>query len=459
MKNYNGYPFTYEQWQTCIEVLKSLKDDPFNNPDNQQLSALIKKIYKKAKNTKRNEARSERRKEDIVSSKKTVIVKNALNKRTTYNTGTHQTTRKYTTLKNQRNCYSCNKSYFNMHFHYHKLCPVCAEQSYMYRFTDIDLKNRNVIITGGRVKIGYATTLRLLESGANVTITTRFPALALERFRWHTNYNQWKNRLFIYGLDLRNVSAINSFIEFYKQKHKTLDILINNAAQTIKYPDNYYQPLLKKEQRLIKDYYRNSEQLIMNKTPVIQSVNSLSSGTILDKIFKLNRFGQPVDERLKTSWNSRLEEVSMLELIEVNLINQIAPYTLIKEFLPLLKASENQFKFIINVTSTEGMFSHLNKTIYHPHTNMTKAALNMLTRTSAKDFEKDNISMNSVDVGWVSTGAIEPLRKRQFEEGYVPPLDPVDGAARIFHPIIDTFKNNNISFSGCLLKDFKIENW
>ena len=102
---------------------------------------------------------------------------------------------------------------------------------------------------------------------------------------------------------------------------------------------------------------------------------------------KLNRFGQPVDLRDKNSWNATLEEVSMYELVEVNLINQISPYFLIKELTPLMKASTFKEKFIVNVTSSEGQFSYQNKTMYHPHTNMTKAALNMLTRTSAKEYE------------------------------------------------------------------------
>lgn len=456
METKGKYPFSQKQWQDCIEVLTFLKDDPFNNPNNQLFGTLVKKIYKEAKKGNRKLAHEERKKEDIALSKTTVIVDNALNNRTANISSTYKKNQEYKTLNNPRSCYSCNNSYHDMHFYYHKLCPTCAERSYTYRFTEVDLKGKNVILTGGRVKIGYATALRLLDSGANLTITTRFPALALEKLKAEKNYPKWKDRLFVYGLDLRNIKAVHSFIEFYKQKHNTLDVLINNAAQTIKYPDNHYQPLINKENKFLQE---KSLQLIANETSVLQSATSLLPEAVENEELQLNRFGQPVDERLKTSWNSRLDEVSILELIEVNLINQIAPYILVKELTPLLKASVSEFKFIINVTSTEGMFSHLNKTIYHPHTNMTKAALNMLTHTSAKDYEKDNILMSSVDVGWISTGAIEPLRKRQFEEMYIPPLDPVDGAARIFHPIIDTLKHNRMSLTGCLLKDFRVQPW
>ncbi|MGB0861500.1 MAG: SDR family NAD(P)-dependent oxidoreductase [Saprospiraceae bacterium] len=457
MEDNGKYPFSKTQWENCIEVLNFLKDEPFNNPDNQLFGALVTKIYKKAKKAKRQPSDKQGNEADIKLSKESVIVNNALNNQTTYTSGAYQE-KKYKTLRNEKNCYSCTNAYDKMHFYYHRLCPNCAEEHYNYRFTEVDLTGRNVILTGGRVKVGYATALRVLESGANLTLTTRFPALALENFKKEKNYEDWKDRLFIYGLDLRDLKAVQTFIEFYKQKYQSLDILINNAAQTIKYPDNYYKPLIAKELQLL-DANHKKLQLIANDTAIFQSSNSLLSNEILRGEIQLNRFGQPIDERLKTSWNSNLEEISIFELIEVNLINQIAPYILIKELLPLIKASSNEFKFIVNVTSTEGIFNHSNKSTYHPHTNMTKAALNMMTHTSAKDFERYNISMNSVDVGWISTGAIEPLRKRQFEAGYVPPLDAVDGASRIFHPIIDTIKNNKISLTGYLLKNYQIKPW
>ena len=184
----------------------------------------------------------------------------------------------------------------------------------------------------------------------------------------------------------------------------------------------------------------------------------LREASTKEEFVSLNRFGQPVDNRTKNSWNSTLEEVGMVELLEVNLINQISPYFLIKELTPLLKASTFDKKFIINVTSSEGLFSYTNKTIFHPHTNMTKASLNMLTRTSGMEYEKYGIYMNVVDVGWVSTGAKEELRKKQFERGYIPPLDPVDGAARIMVPIIEGIENIKNPV-GALLKNYKIENW
>jgi NAD(P)-dependent dehydrogenase (short-subunit alcohol dehydrogenase family) len=334
--------------------------------------------------------------------------------------------------------------------------PVCAIENYSKRFQEINLEGRNVILTGGRVKVGFATALRFLRSKANLVLTTRFPALALQQFQQEPDYASWKNKLTIYGLDLRNLKAIEAFVAYYKSQYSTLDILINNAAQTIQYTNEYYIPLIRNEQQL---FLQNKDEprLFSNTTPVSGQVKHLaySEGETTD--IKLNRFGQPVDEREKTSWNSTLAEISMYELVEVNLINHIAPYFLIKEFKPLMQQSGFKEKFIINVTSSEGIFSYENKTMFHPHTNMTKAALNMLTLTAAKEFVENSIYMTSVDVGWISTGAVERLRKAQFEKGYIPPLDAVDGASRILDPVAETINGNKLY--GVLLKNYKIAPW
>lgn len=462
MKPFTGN-FSEKEWQACIKVLSALKDNPFENPDNKTLSALITKIYKSAKkvNKKKLEIEGTSRKsftqkkiEDIQTNLETTIAQNATNGETLYwDEKTHKLV--YKSLNRSKKCYACQQSYDLANSFYTRMCPDCAEENYEKRFQNVDLTGRKVILTGGRVKIGYATALKFLRSGANLVLTTRFPALAIEQFEKEEDYSQWKDNLFVYGLDLRNLNAISEFIQFYKSKFDSLDILVNNAAQTIKYTDEYYLPLIRKEEKLLE--LKSGPQLIANKTPISHEVKALAYDFNQETSIKLNRFGQPIDNRNKTSWNSTLEEISMYELIEVNLINQIAPYFLIKELKPLMEKSCFEEKFIINVTSSEGMFSYSNKTIYHPHTNMTKAALNMMTLTSAKEFASSKIYMNSVDVGWVSTGATESLRQKQFDKAYIPPLDPVDGASRIIHPIVDGIKKN-ILF-GKLLKNYKINEW
>jgi NAD(P)-dependent dehydrogenase (short-subunit alcohol dehydrogenase family) len=448
------YNFSQQEWETCLKVLHALKENPLENPDNKQFGTLLTKISKKAKKTNRKDTFSSKKQEDLETILNSEISKNALENTTIYQ-DEKETQQSFTKLNVPKNCYCCNTSFSLAHSFYNRLCPTCAELNYENRFKNLDLSNRNVILTGGRVKIGYATALKMLRSHANVTVTTRFPASALDLFRQEKDYETWKDNLVVYGLDLRNLKSVENFIQYYKNTHKTLDILINNAAQTIKYTDQYYTPLIAKEQQLLNDF-SGQQNLISNETPVANV--KLLNNHVEKSFLELNRFGQPIDNRSKNSWNATLEEISMQELIEVNLINQISPYFLIKELLPLLKNSSFPKKHIINVTSSEGQFSYNNKTMFHPHTNMTKAALNMMTRTSAMTFEKNNIYMNAVDVGWVSTGARETLRKQQFEKGYIPPLDPVDGASRIVHPIYENEKNNTI-FTGKLLKNYCSVDW
>lgn len=471
--------FTDEEWNICLKVLEALKDNPIDNPDNVRFKSLITKIHKKAKKviadinyvddipniktkeksefiSKKNQNLNHR-KNDIEILLQTQVAQAAINNKTNYSETTeYEVGTNNVMLKKAITCYCCGNKFNEVHFFYNRLCPKCAEYNYSMRTNNTDLNNRNVIITGGRVKIGYATTLRLLRAGANIIVTSRFPALTLDQLKQEQDYKNWKNRVTVYGLDLRNIYAVDEFVKFVKQHFSSLDIIINNAAQTIKYTSEHYTPLVAKE--LLKlDIYQNNELLIANKTPINSDLKLVDAKVNQTIEYKANRFGQPIDYRTKNSWNSTLDEIDTYELLEVNLINHISPYILIRELKPLLLKSSFKDQFIINVTSTEGQFSYINKTIFHPHTNMTKAALNMLTKTSSDDFAKDNIYMNSVDVGWVSTGAIEPLRERQFEQGYIPPLDPVDGAARIFHPIDECLKGNIIS--GKLLKDYKVVDW
>lgn len=456
MKEDIKHTFSDEEWQSCIKVLNALKENPFENPDNNLFAGLITKIHKNAKKNIRNVSYTSKKQEDLQTSLNAELVSKALNGTTLYSEKENPDEQQFTELNLPKNCYCCNQSYKLAHSFYTRLCPDCAEENYAKRFQNLDLKGRNVILTGGRVKVGFATALRLLRNNANVVLTTRFPALALEQFMQESDFENWKENLIVYGLDLRNLNAITKFISFYKSKFQSLDILINNAAQTIKYTDEYYQPLIQKEDKLL-DIFQTNINLIANQTAVTKEVKALEYSSVEKTEVQLTRFGQPVDNREKTSWNSTLEEISMYELVEVNLINQIAPYFLIKELKPLFLNSDFEERFIVNVTSSEGIFSYTNKTVFHPHTNMTKAALNMMTLTSAREFAVDSIFMTSVDVGWISTGAKESLRKKQFEEGYIPPLDSVDGASRIFDPIVQGI--NGKSIFGVLLKNYKVSQW
>lgn len=447
--------FSETEWEACIKVLTALKDAPFDNPDNSTFSGLISKISKQAKKINRKESYTGKRAHDLELKLGSQLAQQALNGHTSYSELLPQQN-EFSRAHIPVNCYCCNRSYTQLHSFYNRLCPECATENYERRFAKVDLKGRNVLLTGGRVKIGFAIALKILRNGANLTVTTRFPASALELFRQEPDYAEWADRLWIYGLDLRNLKAIAEFVSFYRTRFDTLDILINNAAQTIQYDNDYYRPLIQNEQNLL-GKHADHPRLTGNQTRVTEDLGLLNSTEHSYTNVALTRFGQPVDQREHTSWNALLEEISLFELLEVNLINQIAPYYLIKELKPMMEASEFKEKFIINVTSSEGNFNYENKTIFHPHTNMTKAALNMLTLTSARAFADQHIYMSAVDVGWVSTGARETLRKQQFEKGYIPPLDSVDGAARILHPIAEGI--HGIPIFGKLLKNYRVHPW
>ena len=449
------YRFTEEEWNACLKVLHALKEDPFQNPDNEQLKTLIASIQKKAKKELRKDSYQQKTEQDTDALRATTIIQNTEKKISLLAHDNMETDKNFTVLNIPRSCYACNSPYNQLHFFYHKLCPACADFHYNYRNKKHDFENYTVVLTGGRIKIGYATALQFLRAGAKLILTTRFPALALEQLSKETDFDTWKDKLIIYGLDLRNLKAVHNFITFCNETLDSIDVLINNAAQTIKYPSKYYQPLIAKEQQLLLS--NSTKQLHANQTSVTTQQYTLLN-PVLESEIALNRFGQPVDERDKNSWNSTLEEIGLEELLEVNLINHISPYQLIAGLKPLMQKSKHEKRFIINVTSSEGQFSYPNKTLFHPHTNMTKAALNMLTRTSAQDFIKDNIFMNAVDVGWISTGANESKRKRLFENLQIPPLDAVDGAMRIVHPI-EEIRNGNEHWFGVLLKNFKPANW
>ena len=168
---------------------------------------------------------------------------------------------------------------------------------------------------------------------------------------------------------------------------------------------------------------------------------------------------QQVDQREVNSWRLPLAEVGTTELLEVQLVNAIAPFLLNARLKPLMLRERTFDKHIVNVSAMEGQFYRRFKTDKHPHTNMAKAALNMMTRTSASDYARDGIFMNSVDTGWVTDEDPLHLAQRKTEEcGFHPPLDIVDGAARIVDPIFDGM-NTGRHVWGQFLKDYKPTAW
>src|SRR5581483_1630814 len=162
--------------------------------------------------------------------------------------------------------------------------------------------------------------------------------------------------------------------------------------------------------------------------------------------------------RTLNSWRLTLADVPTPELLEVLLINAVAPFVLAARLKPLMLRAGTREVHVVNVSAMEGIFSRGTKTDKHPHTNMAKAALNMMTRTSAPDYAKDGIHMNAVDTGWVTDEDPAHLSARKAELGFAPPLDIIDGAARILDPVF-AGRLTGEHVWGQFLKDYKPAPW
>ena len=366
----------------------------------------------------------------------------------------------------RRKCYMCDSTADFDH-----LCDDCHSLNSDMKKVTCDLKGRYAVVTGGRIKIGFETTLRLLRDGCFVIATTRFPANAVERYSKEKDFSIWKHRLKIVRLDLQDMRSINEFLESVNQNIPHLDILINNAAQTISRPFQYYAPLISEELKDLQNLTKDANNLIVNKSQALDQFNAMTSSTpcrSLPFVTKSSEFpegardkhGEQLDTRLRNSWTYNLDEVPLQELLQVLTINAVGPFILTAKLKPLLQQSPFQRKFVVNVSAMEGQFSRISKGHRHPHTNMAKAALNMLTRTSGLEFQMDGIYMTAVDTGWVTDE--RPFHQAQHEanaKGFTPPLDCQDGAARVYHPVIHGLSPDNSPYFAVFLKDFQPKSW
>jgi len=437
------YGYSIQEWQSCLKVLRQLKKDPFLNPDNNILGGLISKLYK--------DARKQIKKEKLAKSKQadqTLINETYIFQRNDEMVKQIPTSfsKKVKSLHHPNNCYICKKNYYDLHFFYHLLCPDCATFNYQKRQQTTDLSNFIALITGGRIKIGFELALMMLRDGAKVIVTTRFPEDAKRRYAAQEDYEQWQNCLYIYGLDFRNLVGVEAFIAHIHERFDYLDILINNAAQTIKRPLEFYQHLLASEE---KNYLLE----------VDKSSNELALSHPYFPTNELDKDGIQIDLRPENSWVVKLEEVSTLEMLEVQLVNTTVPFILNSSLKKMLVQSPHERKFIVNVSAVEGQFNRAYKSANHPHTNMAKAALNMMTRTSAQDYALNNIFMTSVDTGWITDEKPHPNKVDMRQKGFVTPLDIVDGAARVYHPIIEGLTKETIPYFGVFLKDYQVVEW
>jgi len=402
-------------------------------------------------------------------------------------------------LSSPQNCYVCKKLYTEIHHFYDSMCKECGDLNYAKRFQSCDMTGQVALITGSRLKIGYHATLMMLRSGATVIATTRFPADAAIRYAKEKDFPEWGHRLHIYGLDLRHIPSVELFASYVEQKYQRLDILINNAAQTVRRPSGFYAHLMPNETLPFEQYSKEVQTLLSHHQQCLREIegfnvrgsqsskalsvswngqapgigirasaqlsqvpykfdNSIDAREVFPE-GKLDADLQQVDLRKTNSWRLKLGQIETLEMLEVQLVNSIAPFVLCNRLIALMRRDYTGKKHIVNVSAMEGKFHVFMKADRHPHTNMAKAAINMLTHTSASDLAKDGIFMNAVDTGWVTDEDPAELAKfKQKVHDFQPPLDIVDGAARVCDPFIDGI-NTGKHWSGQFLKDYFPISW
>ena len=406
-------------------------------------------------------------------------------------------------FKIPKGCYVCKTDYTRAHFFYDSMCVECGSLNYQKRFQTAPLDGRTALVTGGRVKIGYHTALKLLRAGARTIVTTRFPQDSALRFSREEDFNVWKHRLQIHGLDLRHSPSVEMFALYLLNHEERLDFLVNNAAQTVRKPPGFYRHLMDWETKPVTQLPSELQSLLAaheackrsldavflpppgerventvlktwpGKNPAIGIRASAQLSMIpyemdeesrvsLTEIFpegKLDADLQQVDLRSINSWRLELADVTTSEMLEVHLVNAVAPFILTAKLKPLMERCRTGEQHIVNASAMEGKFSRYTKTDKHPHTNMAKAALNMLTWTSARDYVKSGIHMNAVDTGWITDeDPAEISQAKKDMHDFEPPLDIVDGAARLVDPIFSGLLTGEHVW-GKFLKDYKPTDW
>ncbi|MFE4450113.1 SDR family NAD(P)-dependent oxidoreductase [Streptomyces sp. NPDC056796] len=473
-----------ERLAVCLSVLDELDTIDVDHPDAVAVRRATAGVYRTVKQRRRQERRAAKTAHDkaVTEATATGSAERIDDETQGVLPSSSATAEIAGILKRPRSCYICKTRYVEVDAFYHQLCQRCAAENRSRRDARTDLTGRRALLTGGRAKIGMYIALRLLRDGAHTTITTRFPSDAIRRFKAMPDSDEWIHRLKIVGIDLRDPAQVVALADSVAAEGP-LDILINNAAQTVRRSPQAYSELLAAE----------SAPLPSGELPAAQVIGTFGSGTV-DRVAALpaaRKEGQGLSAQDVTdlalvtgsaspariaagtaidagglvpdlhdtnSWIQTVEEVEPIELLEVQLCNSTAPFILISRLRPAMARAAAERAYVVNVSAMEGVFGRGYKGAGHPHTNMAKAALNMLTRTSAQEmFEKDRILMTAVDTGWITDERPHPDKIRLAEEGFHAPLDLVDGAARVYDPIVRGEQGEELY--GCFLKDYAPAGW
>ncbi len=399
-------------------------------------------------------------------------------------------------LEEPRACYVCKERFRELHLFYDSLCPACAELNYGKRFQTADLTGQVALVTGARIKIGYQIAIMLLRAGARVVVTTRFPHDAARRYAREPDFAEFSDRLEIHGIDLRHAPSVEILAGELAARLPRLDILINNAAQTVRRPPAFYTHLIDDEERALTDLPAELRPLLgachalrdeLARSPIrageglvewhgpspaigltsparLSQLPCAADGDhVTETVFPggaLDADLQQIDLRPINTWRLPLAGVPTPELLEVHLVNAIAPFILTSRLRPLLERDRTNAKHVINVSAMEAQFSRHKKTDKHPaHQHGQGRACNMMTRTSAVDYEAAGIHMNSVDTGWITDeDPFVHVERKQRVHGFHPPLDIVDGAARVLDPLFLGITTGNHPW-GLFFKDYRPVDW
>ncbi len=476
-----GHGIAPERLAVCLSVLEELSTLEIDHPDAVAVRRATSGIYRTVKQRRRQERRAAKTAHDRAVTEATATGSADRIDDETQGLLPSSSVRGEVAgiLRRPRSCYTCKTRYVEVDAFYHQLCQKCAAENRARRDARTDLTGKRALLTGGRAKIGMYIALRLLRDGAHTTITTRFPGDAIRRFTAMPDSDTWLHRLKIVGIDLRDPAQVVALAESVAAQGP-LDILINNAAQTVRRSPGAYRELVAAE----------SAPPPAGQLPAAEVIGSFGSGAVaalpaprggglsardITELALVSGSATPAriaagtaidagglvpDLHDSNSWVQSVEQVDPVELLEVQLCNSTAPFILISRLRAAMAAATTAGGrgYIVNVSAMEGVFERGYKGAGHPHTNMAKAALNMLTRTSAQEmFDTDRILMTAVDTGWITDERPHPDKMRMADAGFHAPLDLVDGAARVYDPIVRGEAGEDMY--GVFLKDYAPGRW